>query len=162
MEEPELLEQIEDAFLVKLRSDAGVPGLDVRSAPDKPNDWTAAAAAGCMLVQYAGARYLEQGPRHPGRPFPQKARFRIWIGAPSHRPSAEHIGAYRLLACAKRAVLGSTRTPTPVPPLLFEVPGPGNEGALMWTPKTVGFYDEMNEVWWYVLEFESSPFVEEL
>jgi hypothetical protein len=160
MEEPELLEQIEDAFLAKLRTDAGVPGLQVTSAPDKPNEWTAAAAVGCMLVQYAGARYLEQGPRAAGRPFPQKARFRIWIGAPTHRPSAEHIGAYRLLACAKRAILGSERLS--IQPLLVTVPGPRNEGALMWTPKTVGFYDELNEVWWYVLEFESSPFVEEL
>ena len=160
MEEPELIERLEDAFLEKLRADMGVPGLEIKSVPDAPDAWTAAAAAGCTMVQYQGSRYLQDGPKRPGRPYPQRARFRIWIGAPSHRATAMHVGAYRLLTCAKRAILGSTTRA--IAPLEVAVEGPGNEGPLAWTPSSVGFYDEMNQVWWYMLDFESSAFTEEL
>lgn len=124
------------------------PGVVVESAPGDPDDYSARAIDGAVIVRFA-AMIPERPPDVPA-PIARvryRIQFIVFVGVSGKSAENPHHQALRYLETARLALTGFSPTLEGGRELTFYPGGSANE------------FDEKNTVWWYRLLVESTPIV---
>lgn len=133
-----MIDTIEQALLAQLK--AGLSGVEVRSFPERPEEFRPQGAQGSVLLRYLGAK-LKVAPELGANvaqslaeiPGAQELRFEVALVT---RGLKDHRGAYGLIEAVRSALVG------------FEPPG----ASEVW-PAEDGFAGHENGLWYHYLHF---------